>query len=258
MTLSKSQYIRGLQCHKSLWLYKNKPELRDTPDSSQESLFNTGHDVGELACQLFSNGVEIEFDTKNFDGMVVKTKELMENGCEVIYEAAFKENDIFAMADILVKNGDGWDIYEVKASTGIKDYYLNDASIQWYTLSSAIELNKAYVVHINNQYVRDGELDINELFTIADVTDDVQNRQYQIPFNLEQMQLMLNDDMPDIDIGTHCSDPNNCDFGGHCWKDIPYPSVFNLYWMNGNKKFEMYYKGMKTYEDIPKDFKLNA
>ena len=24
MPLSKSQYIRGLQCHKSLWLYKNK------------------------------------------------------------------------------------------------------------------------------------------------------------------------------------------------------------------------------------------
>ncbi|MEA3434027.1 MAG: hypothetical protein U9R13_05550 [Campylobacterota bacterium] len=47
MTLSKSQYIRGLQCHKSLWLYKNRPELRDAPDYAQESLFNTGHSVGE-------------------------------------------------------------------------------------------------------------------------------------------------------------------------------------------------------------------
>jgi len=260
MTLSKSQYIRGLQCHKSLWLYKNKPELRDTPDSSQESLFNTGHDVGELACQLFPNGVEIKFDSSNFDGMVEKTNELINNGCEVIYEATFKENGIFAMADILVKNTEtnSWDMYEVKASTGVKEYHLNDASIQWYTLNKAINLNRAYIVHINNQYVRDGELDINELFTIADVIDEVQNRQYQIPFNLEQMELMLNDEMPDIDIGTHCSDPHGCDFGGHCWKDIPYPSVFNLYWMNSNKKFEMYYKGMKTYDDIPKDFKLNT
>jgi len=46
MTLSKSQYIRGLQCHKSLWLYKNKPELMNTPDASQESLFNKGYQVG--------------------------------------------------------------------------------------------------------------------------------------------------------------------------------------------------------------------
>ena len=95
MTLSKSQYIRGLQCHKSLWLYKNKPELRDNPNQAQESLFNTGFDVGDLAKQLFPNGVEIEFDSSNFEGMVVKTKELINNGYEVIYEATFKENGIF-------------------------------------------------------------------------------------------------------------------------------------------------------------------
>ncbi len=76
MALSKSQYIRGLQCHKSLWLYKNKPELRDTPNQAQESLFNTGQDVGELAKKLFPNGVEIKFDATNFEAMVSKTKEL--------------------------------------------------------------------------------------------------------------------------------------------------------------------------------------
>ena len=109
MPLSKSQYIRGLQCHKSLWLYKNKPELRDTPNQAQESLFNTGFDVGDLAKELFPDGVEIKFlkesdgfataslqnDSSNCDGMITKTKELINNGCEVIYKATFKENGIF-------------------------------------------------------------------------------------------------------------------------------------------------------------------
>ena len=228
MLLSKSQYIRGLQCHKSLWLYKNKPELRDTPNQAQESLFNTGFDVGDLAKQLFPNGIEIEFDSSNFDGMVVKTKELINNGCEVIYEATFKENGIFAMADILVKNGDSWDIYEVKASTNVKEYHLNDASVQWYSLSNAINLNKVYIVHINNSYERNGTLDNKNLFSIIDITEEVQNRQYQIPFNIEQMDLMLKDDIPNIDIGTHCSNPYSCDFESHCWEHIPNPSVFNL------------------------------
>ena len=40
MNLSKSQYIRGLQCHKSLWLYKNNPELRETPNQAQETLLS--------------------------------------------------------------------------------------------------------------------------------------------------------------------------------------------------------------------------
>ena len=97
MTLSKSQYIRALQCHKSLWLYKHKPELRDSPSSKSEALFNKGYQVGDLAKELFPNGVEIEFDNSNFDGMVQKTKELIADGCEVIYEATFKENGIFAM-----------------------------------------------------------------------------------------------------------------------------------------------------------------
>ena len=104
MTLSKSQYIRGLQCHKSLWLYKNNPELRDAPDEAQQSLFNTGHNVGEKAKELFPNSVDIEFDASNFNGMIAKTKQLIGNGTEVIYEATFNENGIFAMVDILVKN----------------------------------------------------------------------------------------------------------------------------------------------------------
>ena len=258
MFLSKTQYIRGLQCHKSLWLYNNKPELRDTPNQAQESLFNTGSDVGDLAKQLFPNGVEIELDSSNFDGMIDKTKELIQSGCEVIYEATFKENGIFAMADILVKNGDCWDIYEVKASTNVKEYHLNDASVQWYSLSNTINLNKVYIVHINNSYERNGSLDIKNLFSIVDITEEVQNRQYQIPFNIEQMDLMLKDNIPNIDIGTHCSNPYACDFEEHCWKHIPSPSVFNLYWMNSSKKFEMYYKGLITYEDIPSDFALNT
>ncbi|WP_228276070.1 DUF2779 domain-containing protein [Aliarcobacter butzleri] len=256
MQLSKSQYIRGLQCHKSLWLYKNSPELRDTPNQAQESLFNTGYDVGELAKQLFPNGIEIYFDTSNFNGMIEKTKELIDNDCEVIYEAAFKENGIFAMADILVKNGEAWDIYEVKASTSVKEYHLNDASVQWYSLNNAINLNKAYIVHINNSYVRDAELDVQKLFSIVDVTDEVQNRQHQIPFNLEQMDLMLQDKMPDIDIGTHCSNPNSCDFQGHCWSHIPKEnSIFHLSYGMG-KQWTLYKNGVLSLDNIPDNFPL--
>ncbi len=105
MLLSKSQYLRGLQCLKSLWLYKNRPELRAEPDTVLEALFERGYEVGDLAKELFAGGIEIEFDPNNFDGMIQKTKELIANGAKIIYEAAFKEKNIFAMADILVRNG---------------------------------------------------------------------------------------------------------------------------------------------------------
>ena len=256
MTLSKSQYIRGLQCHKSLWLYKNKPELIDAPDAKSESAFNRGYQVGDLAKELFPNGVEIEFDSSNFNGMIEKTKKLIANGTEVIYEAAFKEDGIFAMADILVKNGAAWDIYEVKASTYAKEYHINDTSIQWYALSKAINLNRAYVVHINNKYIRYGKLNIQELFAIDDITDIVLEKQAEIEPQLLEMEEMLKNDMPEIDIGKHCSDPHGCDFSSHCWSHIPKQnSVFDISYAMG-KQWKLYYQGILSIDDVPDDFHL--
>jgi len=258
MTLSKSQYIRGLQCHKSLWLYKNNPELREIANHQTESLFNTGHTVGELAKELFPHGVEIAFDASNFNGMIEKTKELIANGTEVIYEATFSENGIFTMVDVLVKNGDAWDMYEVKASTQVKEVHTNDTAIQWYPLSSTLNLHKAYVVHINNQYVREGALDVKALFTVEDITANVIEKQKGIKAELLEMQSILEGDVPDIDIGKHCDDPYSCDFSSHCWEHVPKEnSVFDISYAMG-KQWTLYEQGIVHIDDIPNDFHFGA
>ncbi len=258
MTLSKSQYIRGLQCHKSLWLYKNNPELRDVADTAQESLFETGYSVGELAKELFPNGVEVEFDASNFKGMIEKTKELIADGTKVIYEATFSEDGIFAMADILVRNGEAWDMYEVKASTHVKPYHVDDASIQWYALGKTIKLNHAYIMHIDNQYIRNGDLDIKTLFHIEDITQEVLEKQKDIVVELQSMEKMLEGTMPIIDIGKHCDDPYSCDFSSHCWKHIPKDnSVFDISYAMG-KQWRLYEQGITHIDDIPDDFTFGA
>lgn len=258
MLLSKSQYLRGLQCHKSLWLYKNRPELRDIADGQESTLFNTGHTVGNCAKQLFPGGVEIEFTPGDFDGMIDQTAELIEQGEETIYEAAFKEKGVFVMADILHKTAAGWDLYEVKASTSVKPVYLDDAAIQYYALADVLTINRVFIVHINNQYERLGELDIEQLLAVNDVTDSVLNRQVEIGRNIVQMADVLACDEPQIDIGPQCSDPYDCDYKGLCWQHIPFPSVFNLYRMSGKDKFALYQNGVLDYAAIPADYKLNA
>lgn len=254
--LSKSQYIRGLQCHKSLWLYKHKRELRSAPDSSAETLFNIGYTVGSYATDLFPGGVEIEFTPNDFDGMSRKTADLIEQGVETIYEATFNENGIFAMVDVLHKSNGKWNIYEVKASTTVKEYHRDDAAIQYYALSQVLDIGKIFLVHINNQYTRQGELDVCALFNMVDITDEVLEKQVEIKGTLNSFDAMLQSDMPAIDIGPHCSDPYGCDFHAHCWQDIPDYSVFNLYRMSGTKKFELYYGGIINFEDIPSDIDL--
>ena len=260
MTLSKSQYIRGLQCPRSLWLYKKRPELRAKPDAAQEARFESGYEVGELAKGLFPGGVEIAFDPEDFEGMISKTRRLVAEGTEVIYEATFRERGIFAMADILVREEEGWVFYEVKSSTSVKEYHLDDAAIQWYALSGVLPLKRAAIVHIDNSYVRRGELEPEKLLKIVDVTNEVLSRQEAIPAKLKELEEVLaSGEEPAVDIGPHCSDPFDCDFSDHCWAHVPERnSIFELYRMNGGKKFALYEEGILRLEEIPDDYPLNA
>ncbi len=257
MRLSKSQYIRGLQCPKALWLYKYRNELAAAPDARRQHLFDTGHRVGELAQRLFPGGVEVAYRKADYAGMIDATARLVETG-KIIYEGSFSANGVFVRADILVRNGKAWDLYEVKATARTKPVHKPDVAIQWYVIGQHLPLNRAYLVHLNTGYVRRGELDVLSLFTIDDVTEAVRDEHAAIEENLNRFELVLGGEEPDIPIGTHCNNPYECDFRAYCWRDVPYPSVLDLCRLNGNRKFEYYHRGIVTYEDARKHIDLNA
>ena len=126
MSLSKSRYIDYKQCPKKLWLNTYK---RDLADEMDQSIFTMGTKVGELARNLFPGGVLVEYDENdknNIKRMIQETKELVEKGTEIIYEAAFSDGETLAICDIMVKDGDSYDVYEVKASTSVKEVHVQD------------------------------------------------------------------------------------------------------------------------------------
>ena len=164
MILSKSLYTTGIQCSKALWLKKYKSEVLAHTDESAETRFKTGHTVGELACDLFPNGLKVDFNS-NLEQMVKETKKLLDSGATVIYEAAFSFKNTLVIVDIFEIDSEGISIYEVKSSTSLKDIYLHDVSIQYYTLQNlGYKIKSANVVYLNSNYVRGDELDIKELF----------------------------------------------------------------------------------------------
>lgn len=251
--LSKSLFIRGLQCHKSLYLHKYHPELRDEISEEQEALFQTGFDVGKYAQKLFPNGIEIPYDETSHVAQLEMTQAEIEKGTKTIYEATFSHDDIFVKVDILHKDQEGWKNFEVKSSTEIKDVYLDDAAIQHYVLNgSGLPISKVFLVHINNKYIRNGEIDPKSLFTVSDITEFVKQRQPYIVENILKLKEMLGDDMRDIDIGEHCGKPYPCDFQGYCRQHIPENSVFDLR-KKGVNKYRLYRQGIIEMKDIPLD-----
>lgn len=262
MALSKSLYIRGLQCEKSLWFKKKKPEVLQAPDDGAQAVFDTGTSVGELACELFGGGERIEY-TGDFGSQMAKTKGLMGHGAKVIYEATFCFDGILVMVDILRIGKDGLIINEVKSSTSVKEVYIDDASIQYYVISSlGYKVSAVNIIHIDSGYVRGEKLELDKFFHTEDVTEQVRQKQADIPQILSKFDEILSKDTePEIDIGPHCSNPYDCDAWKYCWREqrgIPEYSIFDISRLRSDKKFELYKSGVVKFEDIKELDKFNA
>ena len=227
LLISKSSFIRGQQCHKSLWLHFNQPDERDEISETQQRIFDTGNSVGSYAQKLFPGGIDASRGAhERISEAVAYTQELITNGQSVIYEAAFSDGETLCYMDILVRENGKWRAYEVKASTGVKEYQVMDVAFQYYVISrSGLHLDDIYLVHINNQYVRRGEIDVHQLFTKVCMTSTILPMQEQIKGNLASIQKMLSSGgIPEIVMGYQCTHPYNCDFIEFCRKELPLES----------------------------------
>lgn len=254
--LTKSKYLNGLQCPKLLWITFNKPELLPEIDTSTQFKFNEGHKVGELATILYKEGISIPTD--EFMGNIRKTKELLEKRT-TLFEPGFMTENLFARADILEPVEDNqWDIIEVKMGTAVKEVNIHDVSFQRYVYEKAgLKIRKCFLMHINNQYVKKGEIDPEGLFTKEDITEQLISKEDISKFITEMFNIIKSDEMPDIQINKNCTSPYECPLFSNCWGFLPENNVFNLY-RGGKKSFELFENSTLAIKDIPDNFKLNA
>lgn len=252
MNLSKSKYCNGIQCKKMLWLEKYKPEEKEELDN--EAVLDNGNDVHEVARKLLGDDINISFN-ENLNEMIKDTKKALEKENVIVTEASFNYNNNFCSVDILKKEGNSYEIYEVKSSTHLKDVFINDASYQYYVLTSlGLDVKKCYVVLLNSNYIRKGKLNLNELFIKNDITEDAIEKLDEVKRNIEDInEYMENKEEPKDDLDMKCFNPYNCPFFGYCSKHLPKDNVFNLRRIFTKEKINLYKKGIYTYQDLLKE-----
>ncbi len=253
--LSKSRYTTFRACDKALWLNVFKPELA-VIDAGTEARFAAGTEVGELARGLLGpfEDMTVRKDDDHLDylSMIERTKDALGRGVENICEAAFSHKGNYCAVDILHKVKGGYEIYEVKSSTEpTKDIYAWDVAFQKYVLSGCgINVLGTFLVCIDTSYVRHGEIEIDKLFQIADISEAVDLEYPNIEPNIEDAKQVLEGDEPGNDISPECNSPYPCAFWQYCTRHLPTPSVFNLYRMLTSKKFELYNSGIVEFKDL--------
>ncbi|MEE4176804.1 MAG: DUF2779 domain-containing protein [Bacteroides sp.] len=254
--LSKSTFIRGLQCEKSLYLHKNRPFLRDRLSPEQLAKFSRGTDVGVYAWDLFPGGVDASPKTHfQMAASVKKTAAFIEAGEKVIYEAAFEHEGVVVALDILVKEDLGWKAIEVKSSRAISDTYLWDASLQYYVIRGAgLELVDFSIAYIDQAFIKDGPVQPEKLFILENVLPIVLDRQGVVGEKIVRLKEVIPlKNSPKIPIGPQCHDPYPCDFIGHCWKKVPAGSVFELKCLDEEQKFRYFENGIVQAADLPEE-----
>ena len=251
---SKSRYCSGVQCPKILWLKKNKPELFDS-SVMNETILNTGNEVGDLAMGLFGDFTEVPF-SENLSDMIPATQKLLDNGAKNIAEASFSFDNCFCSVDILKNLGNNRvELYEVKSSTSVKDIYKDDVAYQNYVLTKlGFQVEKVCLVHINNQYVRQGDIELEKFFTIEDLTEIAREKFSEVEENIKYLRdYVERESEPECEVGEQCSYPYECGYWALCAKNLPKDDTQTVFDISRfSKAMECYKQGIITFEDVYK------
>ena len=253
--LSKSRFTAGWQCTKLLWWKVHEPQAKELqPDIVLQDRFDQGRQVGEIAQTRFPGGVLIEGDHRD-PSRAERTREAIASGAPAIFEATFIEDGLYVAVDVLLKDGDGWVVIEVKSSSEQKDEHIPDAAVQAYVVAQAgLTVKRVEIMHLSKGFRHP---DTGELFERTDVSAEVAAFLPQVPGLIAEFREAIAGPLPDRKVGVQCWEPRECPFFGRCWPPDR-DHIRHLYWTGGKATVSWMQQGVHHIQDIPAGKKLNV
>ena len=217
--LSKSKYIRGLQCDRALWLDVHEPRLaRYTAEQMRR--FDRGRDFEYSFKVQFPDGIDISAELgRNVELYPARTAELLDKGDGVaLFEAGFQYDDVLVLADVVCQREDGsLDIYEVKSGVELSETYKRDAALQHYVISHCCDVATFSLVYSDSKggFVRE------------ELSYELQLRHTEIEKHISAMkQIVLATAEPSTPTGAHCLQPYACPYQHYCQQGVRQMSLF--------------------------------
>lgn len=227
--LSKSDIQSFLQCPRKLWLERHRQDLLRNGDPSALRRAFDGNIVGEKARQQLGDGFIWPTSHPDWATTASEAKQALAAAPGVAAaEVPMLHDDVYARADALIPDRQGYVLRETKASTfplkkdkvtpaAPEDHHLNDLAIQaWVMSESGIDLTKAELNLLNSRWRYPGGGDYSDLFRQLDVTSEIRDRKEQVQGWKDQAERAVNGTMPDAVTGKQCANPYPCPFNEHC------------------------------------------
>jgi len=266
--ITKTTYLQFATCPKNAWLQLNKPELSEMFELSDfdKSLVAKGNLVESWARKLFPEGILI---TEHGESAHNITKQYLKEKNKVIFQSTFINDNFLARNDVLEYDADNdcWNLYEIKGTNTLDENedsvdHIEDAAFQVVMLNDAkVKLGKVYLVHLNKEYVRGDEIEVNDLFIKEDISEQVNNRLESTKARMEQAsELLFHEDENALECQCiYLGRSNHCSTFSHSHPYVPEYSVHDLSRIGSGKKKLAELIDSKIYEiaEIPDEIKLS-
>lgn len=244
MQFTKTDFIQYLHCPKSLWLLKRDRERYPHGEFStfMQKLVREGYEVERYVQQFFESAGD-----RN-----------------VSFQTVFKTNHgLYARVDAVEDMSDGTVLYEIKSSTSVKTdtkhNHVKDACFQKICAERAGQkIDQVLLIHLNGDYVRNGDIDPGEMLVFADITEAVNEIVTETSSEIDAALAFLRAD--DDLTGCSCADKtrsNHCDAFSVFNADVPTPSIYSLPRLRANRIRELRSMDVVRLQDVPEDYSLS-
>ncbi len=225
MAVSKTDFVRALQCEKMLWLDAHAPEYKIIPPEVQARL-DAGNDFGDKAMGIFGEFVEtttFRADGRlDYNAMIQKTQLLVATETPVICEGAFSWYGNYCAVDILRKTERGYELYEVKNAPAPREEFIVDLAFQRHILyKCGVRVTGCFLVLNDTEGA--GQVCVEQdgtRYRIEDVTRQVRDLYRVVDSNIFRFAKLKGKamPMPDIEVGCQCDKPYRCWYYDYCHK----------------------------------------
>ena len=217
MGITKTDFMRGMQCRKMPWLDRHKRYLQVIPPEIQAKL-DAGNEFGDRAMGMFGPYEEMTAYLEKYlpkhipdkEAMIRNTQDALRRGVEVICEAAFSNYNNYCAVDILKKTAAGYDIYEVKNAPEVHEQFIRDAGFQYYIL-------KRCGLRIGGIWIVIHGPEEENPFLPVEVTGQAKGYYEWINSHIWDLNRMQREkEEPGDKPGEQCTQPYECWYYGYC------------------------------------------
>ncbi len=241
--ITKRQYLLNKECKKELWLSHHKNDEATPISDFQKLLSEESRKVKALAKQYFPK----TFDCSTMSGRSADiTKRALDDGHSILMNAFFQKNDLCCEVDLLTKENDEYSIYEVKAAKEWKKEFLSEAIFAKHVLSlCGMNIKRVYAMYINKNYVRNGDIDVHDFFTVKDITNEVDEiPNGQITREIDEMRNVLaKTNEISVPFAKTCKE---CQFHDYCTRNLPKDNITTINNIDSGKAYSLINQGIIT------------